>query len=268
MNSQFFYLPFGYTYVSRLKSRSKLISWVIIYIIPTIYLAIFLQGTPGVPDFLLALLGIVLIYNFYETGYIQNDTETVKRELNPTMRLSENQQAYYETHKKIIYGVRLLTGVVLSFVFVRLSPLSGTLPFIVAVWSILLIYAVYNKVRNKLTLTLHALLVIIRFCGLQLLFISTFSPGVFILSLLAFPLINLIERASRFHVRLAEKLIPQQETIHQFRIVYYGSLCLLMVAPLASGLVQWAEYLIFVYFFIYRTVIYLMIYRTGQGLRS
>ena len=169
---------------------------------------------------------------------------------------------------KFIYGVWLLTGVVLSFVFVRLSPLSGTLPFIVAVWSILLIYAVYNKVRNKLTLTLHALLVIIRFCGLQLLFISTFSPGVFILSLLAFPLINLIERASRFHVRLAEKLIPQQETIHQFRIVYYGSLCLLMVAPLASGLVQWAEYLIFVYFFIYRTVIYLMIYRTGQGLRS
>ena len=145
MDNLFFYLPFSYTYVSRLKSHSKLISWVIIYVIPTIYLAIFLQGTLSVPNFLLALLGIVLIYNFYETGYIQNDTETVKRELNPTMRLSENQQAYYETHKKIIYGVRLLTGVFLSFVFVRLSPLSGTLPFIVAVWSILLIYAVYNR---------------------------------------------------------------------------------------------------------------------------
>jgi len=68
-----------------------------------------LQGNDfTVSAIVVSLLFTALIYTVYEIGYIANDTETIKHETNPAMRLTANELAYYERHKHLIYGFRLM----------------------------------------------------------------------------------------------------------------------------------------------------------------
>ena len=91
LNNIFFYLPMGYLLKTRLNSLAKFISWNIIYVFPLFYLAyIKLNFVITIIDFVEILGSIIVVYNFYEIGYIQNDTETIKRESNPTLRVSKD----------------------------------------------------------------------------------------------------------------------------------------------------------------------------------
>lgn len=109
LNNIFFYLPMGYLLKTRLNSLAKFISWNIIYVFPLFYLAyIKLNFVITIIDFVEILGSIIVVYNFYEIGYIQNDTETIKRESNPTLRVSKDELEYYEENKWYIYIAKLL----------------------------------------------------------------------------------------------------------------------------------------------------------------
>ena len=100
LNNIFFYLPMGYLLKTRLNSLAKFISWNIIYVFPLFYLAyIKLNFVITIIDFVEILGSIIVVYNFYEIGYIQNDTETIKRESNPTLRVSKDELEYYGKYK-------------------------------------------------------------------------------------------------------------------------------------------------------------------------
>ena len=107
MRNWAFYLPFCYTLFIRFSKVSQFISWVAIYIIPT--LLVFLSFyEKGMFSFLLCyFLSVMLVYNYYEIGYIQNDTETIKKENNPTLRLTMIQLQYYKSHFILIYSSRI-----------------------------------------------------------------------------------------------------------------------------------------------------------------
>lgn len=95
----------GYLLKTRLNSLAKFISWNIIYVFPLFYLAyIKLNFVITIIDFVEILGSIIVVYNFYEIGYIQNDTETIKRESNPTLRVSKDELEYYEENKWYIYS--------------------------------------------------------------------------------------------------------------------------------------------------------------------
>jgi len=109
LNNIFFYLPMGYLLKTRLNSLAKFISWNIIYVFPLFYLAyIKLNFVITIIDFVEILGSIIVVYNFYEIGYIQNDTETIKRESNPTLRVSKDELEYYEENKWYIYIARIV----------------------------------------------------------------------------------------------------------------------------------------------------------------
>ena len=78
MSRLFFYVPFLYLYHTRQRSLRKLLSWALVYLIPACMLAL-MPGGFSLRTLAAVVLGAVLIYDFYETGYIQNDTETIKR---------------------------------------------------------------------------------------------------------------------------------------------------------------------------------------------
>lgn len=74
-----FYTPFLYYYKTRLKSFYKLLSWMLIYLAP-IYLAVY-YSIQNEMDNIYFLLLIIVVHNLYEVGYIQNDTETIKKRI-------------------------------------------------------------------------------------------------------------------------------------------------------------------------------------------
>jgi hypothetical protein len=171
----FFFIPIKYFIHTRIASLSKLLSWGIIYVIPTFYILFHYSAYPWLLTTIIYLLQLLIIYNFYETGYIQNDAETIKKENNPTLRLSREELAFYEKRKGIIYTVRIIAGLLLQLLLINLASFTvDGLYFFAATWAILLIYLVYNNIRNRFNLSLHFILVIIRFLCFTLLLIEIF----------------------------------------------------------------------------------------------
>ncbi|HFO5149574.1 TPA: hypothetical protein ACHJRG_004980, partial [Escherichia coli] len=96
----FFFVPFLYFYKTRLRSIIKLISWGVIYLVP-IFLSTFSFANIDY-YFISYFVVLTLTYNLYEIGYIQNDTETIKKEHNPTLRLSRDELFFYNNHRVYI----------------------------------------------------------------------------------------------------------------------------------------------------------------------
>lgn len=212
-----FYCPLMYFFFTRTKSRVMTLSWFLIYMMPILIFSYFNSYT--LSDIYLAILAIIHIYSFYETGYIYNDAETIKRESNPTLRLNKTQLFYYEDHKSLIYISKLLIGIVISVVLYLNEQSEVVRNYIVLSILMLIVFFIYNSVRSRFNLLLHFLLVILRF-GLPFYLVSG-SITIFLLSICLFPLLNLFERCSetRFQLHYFYDFIFSNKTTGRY--LYY-----------------------------------------------
>ena len=248
-----FYIPFLYMRNTRLLKQGRLLSFIIILILPPIYITTFVQSDFTLANLIKSIIGLIIIQNLYEFGYIQNDAETIKKEINPTMRLSTQQLNYYKFNYLWIYLSRLILSIVLSSILIFISGFKTETLFFLSIAHLLIpIYLIYNNIRNMWNLFLHFILTTIKFTAIQFLFLEKFDWLLFVCSLFAFPVINLIERAAndRFFPLLAKKY-----DITFGRFVYYITLLILLTPLLFLHIVSWKLILVFLYYFIYRTLI-------------
>lgn len=221
-----FYFPFWYSKQTRFRTTTRLCSWIIIYLIPVSLSFLLVSPAFDYIYLLKSFIGVLLVYNLYEIGYIYNDAETIKREKSPTMRLSQLQLRYYENNKKSIYLFRFLIALVTT---VLLSFNDHTLVFLLASWGIIPAYALYNSVRNRLNIPLHFVLVTLRYCSPALLFIDSSNYYIFLLMICLFPVINTLERCaeSRFNFPFFKRFFLTNKK--SGRYVYYFILFVLGV---------------------------------------
>lgn len=258
MTYAFFYLPVVYTYVTRLKRLSRLFSWGMIYVLPVAYSCLCLQTAWEGRSVLICLLGMIAVYNFYEVGYIENDTETIKRESAPTLRLDEEARDYYEVHKKGIYGMRLLWGGALAGILYVVSPEPPqVLVFMGVIGCLLPLYRIYNHIRNRGNLYMHILLVTIRYGSCLLLFWGEGSWRVLGLVWFAFPVPNFIERAAtpRFAQYWATRLV-EKKGMAFYRVVYYALACGVAIILAGCSVLEAKDLVLFFYYLIYRFLIF------------
>lgn len=168
-----FYIPFLFALHTRFLRRSKLgvLVWATEYLFP-VFIALLIIGWSHF-DFINAIVTIAAVYNFYEIGYIQNDCETIKKEVKPTKRVTDKQLEYYEAHKFAIYSFRIILGIVCSWYFVEkcISFYS-----IAIMWMIIPYYAYYNSVRGRINLYMLLLLTAYRYCVPLLLYAGNIKP--------------------------------------------------------------------------------------------
>lgn len=228
MKHLFFYIPLSYLYHSRQKSLKKFLSWCCVYLIPTCTLAI-IQSSLSLKAVLATLLGVFTVYNFYEVGYIQNDTETIKKESSPSLRLSSTDLIYYEKHKIFIYCMRFLIGIILSYSLIYILPQPQY--FLLCAFSLLLIYQIYNRIRNRGNLFLYVFLISIRFCSIQLLFYPDIDWILLACSFFVYPVPNILERASfpKYNISFMRHLINGKAKIPSFRIKYYSIMLIISI---------------------------------------
>ncbi|MFP9429320.1 hypothetical protein ACJ9N4_03355 [Enterobacter sp. LM3] len=193
-----FYLPFWYSKQTRFRTIARLSSWIIIYVVPVSLSFLFVSPEFNYINLFKSLLGILLVYNLYEIGYIYNDAETIKKEISPTLRLDYQQLQFYENNKYNIYCFRFLVALIITL---ALSFYEKTLVFLLSSWAIIPAYALYNSVRSRLNIPLHFILVTLRYCSPVLLFTGLNDSYIIIFMILLFPLINTLERCaeSRFN---------------------------------------------------------------------
>ena len=234
----FFYIPFLYFIKSRFSSNLKVLSWLLIYFVPLFII------TGGV-NYINFILMCTLVYTLYEIGYIQNDAETIKKEKNPTERLSKHQLSYYEFNKANIYTFRFL----LSFLICYYLTNNGV-SFVYLTFLITPVFFIYNHIRSRFSLLVHFLLVCLRF-SLPVLLLSN-SIVLFFISILLFPFINTFERSGEKRFNYRRSISFQHKYRSLFRVLYYGFL--FMVFFLFSFYVEIEPSILYAFF-------YMMIYR-------
>jgi len=218
MKYLYFYFPFGYLFRSRLYTFYKALSWFIVYIIPVLFLFTW-NYSYSFTDILYWVLALLLIYNYYEIGYIQNDTETIKKENTPTLRLKLDEFAFYEKHKKTIYAFRIIVNIGLLLLF----KATVSIYFVFSIFSILILYLLYNNMRNRWNLLINSGLVLTRYVA-PLIFFGHFDNRIlFYASILIYPLLNFFERASskRFNLVVIQRIVLYKGRLTVFRVLYY-----------------------------------------------
>ncbi|CFR04476.1 Uncharacterised protein [Yersinia kristensenii] len=260
----FFILPFLYTLHTRLNDKKKVIAWILSFMVPCFFIAYFFildERSLIVHEYNLAsllevVLSIIAIYNVYEVGYIYNDAELTKKELNPTIRLNNKETLFYEENKIKIYVSRAIQFFFIIFIL-SLFNKSLSVSVVITCIAIMVTYAIYNSYRNLINIPLYSLLVWLRYFGICIAFYNITDA---VLLWFVYPLCVSIEFSSK--PRFGQSLSWIYSNLDLFRVVYYTlllviSTSIIMYFHMIHNYV-WFVILVF-YFFIFRFLSYVFL---------
>ena len=245
-----FYLPFVYTFSTRLINRSQKIAWFFTYLFP-VGLLFFLISNVDVTIinykfFLVFVIGVTTIYTIYEIGYIQNDTETIKIEYCPTLRLPEEDMLYYEESKIKIYIIRIIC-IIFFLIILYLFDIKIQ-KFGIILIILLLSFFLHNLYRSRINLLTQFFLSSIRYLSIGLLFIDVKVITDYCIFLLIFPVINIIEWFTKERFNLPF-FIDMRSKIDIMRVYYY-SITIVIVLFYFSHNIFYKEVLIILFYFL------------------
>lgn len=227
-----FYIPFGYYYIVRLGTLPKLLSWILIYIVPTAFYAA-IPHAGSLTHFTLSYLLVLLAtFSLYECGYIFNDTISIRKEKQPALRLYPANFEHFNQRKYLIFGSRLFYALMALTGLHFLGTNNHSLLMLCASLLLMcLLFALYNAWRNRYNVWLYPFLVCSRYIPFMLL--SQHDWWIYLLLFVSFPLLNALERFSmpRYRWPIMRILIPSESSKTLFRACYYG-IVLLIACPL------------------------------------
>ncbi len=244
-----YYIPLAYFVYTRLVSGHKVVSWFFIYPIPISLACLLFTGGASIPVLSGIFLAIISTYSIYEIGYLQNDTVTIQNETNPTLRLTSAAVDHVRRQWIYVICTRPAISLILCLIIYQLK-LPGFGLYCCSLLAIIIVFPVYNRLRGKINVPLHFVLVSSRFCGPALL---VFPDLLFFFYLiLTFPLLNLFERGAeeRYGIDWLQQL--PFSNLGSGRYWYYLVVSFLWSALCLSLNVELQTTLIFVYLFLYR----------------
>lgn len=184
-----FYSPVIYTFRSR---PGMPIFFFIMYLVPIIYLFGMQQGF-DIRIMLMAVLNILTVQNVYEIGYIQNDTETIKNDSNPALRLNNSEMQFYEYHKKSIYIWRFLSTLALLIMLNVSYNDVNIFVYTTGLLFMLVVFMMYNYFRGHINMVLYFVLTGLHYIVPFFLFPQNLSLALIVLLLMIFPIPRTVE---------------------------------------------------------------------------
>src|SRR5690554_629196 len=202
MNHNYYYLPFAYLFASRVKGWQKITSWIFRnYVV--IFLIAYAVSEVDVATFVfLFTIAFFSWQSLYEIGYLYNDSFTVDREKNPTLRDTQENILWV---KKNWFFLLLIKGGLSFFILLFIYWLSflnvdnvNLGYFLFSLILTQLVFWVHNSVRSRLNILTFSLLSYLKFSSLIFLFYSGESYVNLAVSLfLVFPLLRILEHSSK-----------------------------------------------------------------------
>ena len=197
-----FFIPFLITKKTHYNSLSKIFVYLITYVIPEfllVFLANFQNQIIDWKFYIIFLLSFISFVNYYEIGYIFNETETIKRETDPTKRLTEEQLLFYEKHKFFIYFERVIITVILNFLLSFLISTQSIILFCCSEIICLIIFFVYNCVRGgRITQIIYLFLSIFKYITITFCFSEMLNLSIFVAGIFVFPIVRTIEYKAHY----------------------------------------------------------------------
>lgn len=215
----FFCMPMLYSFRTRYKGKVGISAWIVKYFIP-----IFCFGLCTCNfSFCNFVFGLLFLYSLYEIGYIQNDCETIKKEEEPTLRISETELRLYEQKKVYIYIIRILQILLWGYILYQ----SGvSLYLLIYGFLTLPVFILYNNIRNGFCLFIHLILMMFRYSVPVFISSNKFSITILIFILFIYPLTLFIERSVKgkfgyYNSFFSKYLMHKYNDRYSFRVKYY-----------------------------------------------
>lgn len=247
-------VPFAYFLKTRLRGGVQRVSWVFVYFVPVfIGYAIVASGNGiGLEAFLVAY---ILVNYVYENGYIQNDYCTIRKESNPTIRLTQEELAEIGQKKRSIIAIRLATIILLTTTVFLLSKDLGF--FVINLFGCIilqLLYLLYNNIRNRLNLILVVPLSFLRFylpiASIYVL-IGEWLELAFLVLLYPMPKALEFTRQPRYKMQAIAKIVGD---VDGFRPVYYAIVSVILIATFDFKPLESYSQFMCIYYTVYRAV--------------
>lgn len=241
----YLYIPYAYFLKSRLITRFQRVSWFFVYFVPILIFWLTYDSSVSI-GYLIA--SYVVINMVYENGYIQNDSLTIKKESNPTIRIPLADIDFVQENIRKVFFVRLINIFLLLFLVFCFSEWYVFLLFLTFSFVLQVLFIVYNTIRSRVNLFLILPLSYLRFYAplVALCLVDGRLDMVGFLFIL-YPLPKFIEfiKNPKYGFPRASKVIGN---IDNFRVVYYFACLALLI------LFQSESFLVFLaaYYFLYR----------------
>lgn len=203
---------------TRLKYKGNKIAFLLFYLFP-IALITYSYSYSYIYDLYKVVLVIGLTYSIYELGYIYNDTITIRKEAEPTLRLSKIELSFFNSNIKKILAIRAITFFTLMMLYIALGVNVTELVLLVVLF---VTFYIYNNVRSKLNLPLHFILVSLRYLIPLIHIFEQVGCFELLFILMLYPILNTLERASekRFSYIPADFFLVEYKK--NGRIYYYA----------------------------------------------
>ncbi|MBB1279841.1 hypothetical protein [Pseudoalteromonas sp. SR41-1] len=205
------YLPFEYTFKTRIKTKAERLSWFIIFPFALALISVLQLGWANLFQILLTFL---VCMSSYEIGYIYNDNITTENEVNPTERVNKLPTNF--SYKKAIL-LCFLWFIALFFSSYLLWGGDFSLYLIIAFSIIQVIFYMHNVIRNRFNIFTYFGLVSSRYL-LPVAYFIELNTALFILFI--FPVCRTIEHACKVKYGLSylNKVITNFDL---YRVFYY-----------------------------------------------
>lgn len=251
-------LPFYYTFKTRYNSISGKIGYILTNILPIyLYIYTFLKEKSLLKITIITLIAMCSYMSIYEIGYIFNDTITIKKEKNPTLRLTFQEILSVQKKIKKIVVQKIIVSLIFIFFLKLILKEINIYNYIITFMLTISVYCIHNFYRNsKITYITFFLLSTLRF----------FSPVSFVLPLklnfsYLIPIVLYNSLIRNFEQIGNEKYKFKKLNINKnkngFRVGYYLlMICILKLYP--EFLLKNFKNVLY-YLFIYRVLIYLFL---------
>lgn len=217
-----FLVPLAYLLGTRLVNKRAVASFLAIYPLPIVLSVWVYPGRGELVDWLALAMAMLAFYGVYELGYMDNDTRTVRGEATPTERLSDDEKNFYSRARWWIVVLRLafVAAACVSIELLLEGSYSRT-ALLTGLTVIMVVFPVYNSVRGVAGLPLHLLLTSARFCVPGMVLVPFGLVDYFFVMWLAFPFVNLLERAGepRYGLSWFAPFLRKRDAV---RVMYYA----------------------------------------------
>ena len=217
-----FFIPLYYSFFTRINKITTLISYIYTFLLINFLLVYLVSGIENNMQFkentLIFILAFISLNIVYEIGYLYNDYYTIKKEKNPTLRLSNEENLFLNDFFPLLVAFRVFLITIIILLLSNFRNINLNL-FILMLSLLNLSYALHNYFRNKMNLVTIFLLMFFKYLSIPLLFIKSicviYILGIF---LLTFPLVRTL--LFTVHERIGIKLIDKKKIV-EFRVKYF-----------------------------------------------
>lgn len=249
-------IPFFYTAKTRLKRNEKRVAYIFTVILPIFLYAItysYLNHKDYGITLLATTIGIIGVMSIYEIGYIRNDIYAIKREKDPTLRLSDDEISFVQRNMTTILAVKYIIALIALVCIFALK--LDWIYYLIGLVLIEVFYFAHNLFRGKISIFTFFVLNTLKYV-VPLLFIGGRVYTLIAVFIFAISIPRTIEKSAqkKFNIKVIQTVLDNID-LNYMRVMYYLALVINILAQYSMIHISIVYIVISVYYLIYRGIV-------------